>query len=146
MEIKLRFTLKMGVLLDLEISDCVWKWGLVQNPRKWGVFQAWVRAWYAFTWWRHQMETFSTLLAIFAGNTPVSGEFPAQRPITRSFEVFFDQYKQLSKQSWGRWFEALSCPLWRHCNVIGTGRPGSWVCCLAALCDIEPAGLTTNCD
>ena len=41
------------------------------------------------TWWRHQMETFSALLALCAGNSPVSGEFPAQRPVTRSFDVFF---------------------------------------------------------
>ena len=27
-------------------------------------------------WWRHQMETFSASLAICAGNSPVSGEFP----------------------------------------------------------------------
>ena len=42
------------------------------------------------TWWRHQMETFSALLALCAGNSPVSGEFPSQRPVTRSFDVFFD--------------------------------------------------------
>ena len=30
------------------------------------------------------------LLAICAGNSPVTGEFPAQRPLTRSFDVFFD--------------------------------------------------------
>ena len=35
-------------------------------------------------WWRHQMETFSTLLAICAGNSPGTGEFPAQRSVTRS--------------------------------------------------------------
>ena len=54
-----------------------------------------------------------------AGNSPVTGEFPAQRPVTRSFDVFFDLRldKQLSKQSWGWWFETQSCPLWRHCNV-----------------------------
>ena len=40
-------------------------------------------------WWRHQMETFSALLAICAGNSPVTGEFPAQRPVTRSFDVLF---------------------------------------------------------
>ena len=47
------------------------------------------------------------------------GEFPTQRPVTRSFDVFFDLRlnKRLSKQSWGWWFEMLSCPLWRHCNV-----------------------------
>ena len=59
------------------------------------------------TWWRHQMETFSALLAICAGNSLVPGEVPAQRPVTRSFDVFFDLHpnKQLSKQWWGWWFE-----------------------------------------
>ena len=70
------------------------------------------------TWWRHQMETFSVLLAICAGNSPVPGEFPTQRPVTRSFDVFFDLRlnKRLSKQSWGWWFETLLRPLWRHRN------------------------------
>ena len=36
------------------------------------------------------METFSALLAICAGNSPVTVEFPAQRPVTRGFNVFFD--------------------------------------------------------
>ena len=40
------------------------------------------------TWWRHQMETISALLALCAGNSPVPGEFLAQRPVTRSFDVF----------------------------------------------------------
>ena len=73
-----------------------------------------------YTWWRHQVETFSALLAICAGNSPVSGEFPAQRPVTQSFDIFFDLHlnKRLSKLSWGWWFETLSCPLWRHCNAI----------------------------
>ena len=39
---------------------------------------------HCLTWWRHQMETFSALLAICAGNSQVPGEFPAQRPVTRS--------------------------------------------------------------
>ena len=65
------------------------------------------------------METFSALLAIYAGNSAVHGEFPTQRPVTRSFDVFFDvrPNKQLSKQSWGWWFETLSPSLWRHRNV-----------------------------
>ena len=72
------------------------------------------------SWWRHQIETFSALLAICAGNSPVPGEFPAQRPVTRNFDVFFDLRlnKQLSKQWWGWWFETLSHPLWRHRNVM----------------------------
>ena len=78
--------------------------------------------WNDASWWRHQMETFSALLAICAGNSPVTGEFPAQRPVTRSFDVFFDMclHKQLSKQSWAWWFETWSRPLWRHNNVTAT--------------------------
>ena len=66
------------------------------------------------------METFSVLLALCAGNSPVPGEFPAQRPVTRSFDVFFDlrPNKPLSKQWWGWWFEMPLSPLWRHCNDI----------------------------
>ena len=46
-------------------------------------------------------------------------EFPAQRPVTPSFDVFFDLglNKRLSKQSWGWWFETVSRPLWRHSSV-----------------------------
>ena len=71
-------------------------------------------------WWRHQMETFYALMSICAGNSPVPGEFPAQRPLTRSFDVFFDLRlnKRLSKQSWGWWFETHSPPLWRHSNEM----------------------------
>ena len=36
------------------------------------------------------MEAFSALLALCAGNSSVTGEFPAQRPVTRSFDIFFD--------------------------------------------------------
>ena len=44
------------------------------------------------------------------------GEFPAQRPVTRCFDVFFDLRlnKRLSKQWWGWWFETPSWSLWRH--------------------------------
>ena len=47
------------------------------------------------------METFSALLAICVGNSSVPGEFPTQRLVTRSFDVFFDLRlnKRLSKQS-----------------------------------------------
>ena len=81
----------------------IWHW------RRMGIFVA---------WWRHQMEAFSALRAICVGNSPVNGEFPSQRPVTRSFDVFFDLRlnKRLSKQSWGWWFETLSRQLWRHCN------------------------------
>ena len=46
------------------------------------------------------------------------GEFPTQRPVTRSFDVSVDLRlnKRLSKHTWGWWFETLSGPLWRHRN------------------------------
>ena len=73
-----------------------------------------------FPLWRHRMEIFSALLAICAGNSSVTDEFTAQRPVTRSVDVYFDLRlnKMLSKQSWGWWFETVSRPLWRHCNAI----------------------------
>ena len=66
------------------------------------------------------METFSALLALCVGNSPVTGEFPAQRPVTRSFDVLFDLHlnKQLSEQSWDWWFETPSRLLWRHDNGV----------------------------
>ena len=72
------------------------------------------------SWWCPQMETFSALPALCAGNSPVTDEFPSQRPVTRSFDVFFDLClnKRLSKQSRGRWFETPSHWLWNYCNVL----------------------------
>ena len=81
----------------------------------------WFAACYGVSWWRHQMEIFSALLAICAGNSPVTGEFPTQRPVTQSFDVYFDlrPKERLSKQWCGWWFETLSRSLWRHRNVNG---------------------------
>ena len=64
--------------------------------------------------WKH----FPRYWPFCGGNSPVAGEFPAQRPVTRSFDVFFDLClnKRLNKQSGGWWFETPSLPLWRHCN------------------------------
>ena len=69
-------------------------------------------------WWRHQMEPFSALLAICMGNSQGTDEFSTQRPVTLSFDVFFDLHlnKRLSKQHWGWWFETPSRTSWRHCN------------------------------
>ena len=79
-----------------------------------------------FTWWRHRMETFPALKAICAENSPVSGEFPTQRPVTRSFDVFFDlrPNEPLCKHSWGWWLETQSSPLWRHSNDVMNSRQG----------------------
>ena len=106
---------------------------LVLNPNIAGNQGQYNRCWWPGpSWWRHQMETFSALLAICAGNSPVPGEFPTQRPVTRSFDVYFDlrPNKWLSKQSWGWWFETLSCSLWRHRNVSSPSQqqPWHWVC------------------
>ena len=59
------------------------------------------------------------------------GEFPTQRPVTRSFDVFFDLRlnKRLSKQPWGWWFETPSWSLRRQCNVE------AWRCvCVSVTC------------
>ena len=68
---------------------------------------------------------------IFRITGHLCGEFtgqrwiPVPRPVTRSFDVFFDLHlnKRLSKQSWGWWFETPSRPLWRHRNGPVALRP-----------------------
>ena len=73
---------------------------------------------FILSWWRHQMEIFSASLALCVGNSPVTGEFPAQLPLVRIFDVFSDLRlnKRFSKQSWGWWFETPVRSLWRHCK------------------------------
>ena len=90
-------------------------WSTIDDGRLHATEPAYI---YTVAWWRHQMETFSALLAICAGNSPLTGEFPTQRPVTGSFDIFFDQRlnKRLSKQWWGWWFETPSRPVWRHSN------------------------------
>ena len=63
--------------------------------------------------WKHFRVTGS-----LCGEFTDPGEFPTQRPVTRSFDVFFNLRlnKRLSKQPWGWWFETPSWPLWRQCN------------------------------
>ena len=62
---------------------------------------------------------FPRLLALCVGNSLITSELPTHRPVTQSFDVFFDLRlnKRLCKQSWGWWIEIPSRPLWRHCNV-----------------------------
>ena len=87
-----------------------------------------------WTWWRHQMETFSALLAFCAVNSLVTSEFSSQRPVTRNFDVFFDLRLiiRLSKQSWGWCFETPSYSLWCHCNkwmlTFQLGIVRIWIC------------------
>ena len=67
--------------------------------------------------WKHFPRYWSFLRGI---HRPITGDFPAQRPVTRSFDVFFDLRlnKRLSKQRWGWWFETQSRPVLRHCNEV----------------------------
>ena len=113
-------------------------------------------------WWRHQMETFSALLVICAGNSPVTGEFPAQRPALLSFDVFFDLRlnKRLSKQSCGWWFETPSRhhdvfvmhqkyftqdPLWKKTNKEGNVPNVYAVMSVLAIIRVREAQWKRNC-
>ena len=93
-----------------------------------------------------------TLCGEFTG----PGEFPAQRPVKRSFDVFFDLSlnKRLSKHSWGWWFEMQSRPLWRYFNVpmfcamIGhialvaiTGTTTIWLLPCCSICQSSPCNV-----
>ena len=69
-------------------------------------------------WWRHQMETFSALLALCVGNSPVPVNSPHKgrwRGALMFSLICFN--KQLGKKPWGWWFETPSWSLWRHYNV-----------------------------
>ena len=59
------------------------------------------------------------LLALCVGNSPVTDEFPSQKPVMQSLNIFFDLrlHKRLSKQSRCRRFETPLCSLWCDCNV-----------------------------
>ena len=117
---------KESVLITSVTTICT----VMLHLRSWMEFK---RAWFdvveyhktghLISWRRHQMETFSTLLYLSMRNSPVTGEFPSQRPVTRSFDVLFDLRlnKCLSKHLWGWWLETPSCSLWCHCNVILSG-------------------------
>ena len=94
------FSCRKKLYLDLTEPRVVSSWD--HNDQKvnihsdnvlfWNRWQAtgWIRSFVSLPWWRHQMEAFSALLALCAVNSPVTGEFPTQRPVTRSFDVFFD--------------------------------------------------------
>ena len=82
---------------------------------KWGFCLGYY--YFVLSWWRHHGNIFRITRHLW-GNSPIPGEFPAQRPVTRSFDLFFDlrPNKRLSKQSWSRWFDTPSRPSWRHRN------------------------------
>ena len=68
--------------------------------------------------WRHQMETFSALVAICAENSSVNGEFPTHRPVTRSFDdslICAWIVNLLDNREVGD----LKSSLWLRCNAHG---------------------------
>ena len=82
---------------------------------------------------------FSALLALCVWYSPGIGEFPSQRPVTRSFDVFFDLC--LNKQSCSWWFETPSLSLWRHCNDTSwRGHCMRMFSTLPVICDRNPPG------
>ena len=110
------FCLGLDVFLTRFVSQVIWDiWNILVTVES---VRSLLMPWH-HSWWR-QMESFSALLVFCAGNSPVTGEFTAKRPVTRSFNVFFNLRlnKQMSKQSRGWWFETQSRSLWRHCNVV----------------------------
>ena len=76
----------------------------------------------SYTWWRHQMETFSALLAL------CHRWLPRTKASDAELWFFFDLHlnKRLSKQWGGWWFETPSRPWWRLCNE--TQRPHVYEC------------------
>ena len=83
------------------------------------------------TWWPYQMDIFFVLLALCEGNPLVTSGFPSQRPVSRSFDVFFHLHlnKQLSKQSKCWWFVTPCHSLWCHCNNFSTMVTYHNCCC-----------------
>ena len=101
------------------------------------------------SWWCHQMEICSALLALCAGNSPVTGEFPLQRPVMRSFDVSLDLHlnRQFSKQLRHWSFEMPSRSLWHHSNdaTPGTLRHSGSVNALPCVTDHHTSYVPTTC-
>ena len=96
----------------------------------WGALTSYIYIYYFHddvTKWKYvpRYWSFAQEIHLWPVNSPVTGVFPSQRPVTRSFDVFFDLRlnKGLSEQSRRRWFETPSRSLWRHCNVVPNSDP-----------------------
>ena len=66
-----------------KIAGCYKRWSHLLPQ-----YLTYVKEYYEGSWWRYQMETFSALLTLCAGNSPVTGAFPTQRAVTQSFLMF----------------------------------------------------------
>ena len=62
------------------------------------------------------IEIFTALLAICVGNSPITGEFPSQRPVTRNLDVLI--YAWTNGWINNRDAGDLRRVLWRHCNAV----------------------------
>ena len=146
------------ILIEIQLF-LFWKMHLKMSSAKWQPFYlilnvlTFLVLWAEYpgdsgqSWWRYQMETFSALLALCAGNSPVTCEFPSQRPVMRSFDVSLicALNRRLSKHLWGWWFETPSRPLSHHCNdhngwclgVISSCDKTSYHFCLESLITLK---------
>ena len=102
------------------LSVIFWSLGSLGHQLMW--FMVIGRKFSYCPWWRHQMETFSALLALCAGNSPVPVNSPHKGQwrgaLMFSLISACIYYKRLSKQPRGWWFETPSWSLWRHCNAL----------------------------
>ena len=77
-----------SIFFSMQKSTCMSQSSLINSEIHRGLLIT--HGFIELTWWRHQMKTFSASLAFCAGNSPVPGEFPSQRTVTQSFDVFCD--------------------------------------------------------
>ena len=104
----MKIAIWLGAIRHNVDFDKIWNWQR----------QSWHQENFYIPWWHHLMGTFSTILTLCEENLLVTGGFPSERPVTQSFDVFFDLRlnNRLSKQSGCQWFEMPSCSLWHHCD------------------------------
>ena len=81
--ISVKFYLK---LKSCHSTKCTWKCLLRNSGHFVSASMSWWNGFPQNSWWRHQMETFSALLAICARNSPMTGEILVRRPVTRSLD------------------------------------------------------------
>ena len=111
------------------VPDIQKAWVLTYNWAQWRTRFISIDLMWPVSSWRYAVYH---IHMIFDGlrHDDVIKEFPSQKPVTRSFDVFFDLClnKRWRKQSWGRWFETPSHSLWRHCNAnhLQLSKPGHW--------------------
>ena len=100
--------------LQLLIPPILYYVGLIQLPVKRFMQKSQRIKAVGSAWWRHQMETFSASLALCAGNSPVTSEFPLQRPVMRSFDVFLIC-------AWiNGWVKTVRLVIWDTTTIIKT--------------------------